>query len=85
MSRSLLHDLVERLRGFQANQVKIAERLELLNRPWEENLLHWVWNGDAWSLHGYLCPPPDGRRRSVTRGGWCPGSRCGRRPRPTQT
>jgi hypothetical protein len=75
MTRSLLHDLVGRLRDFQATQIEMAERRELLNRPWEEDLLHWAWNGDDRVLHGYLCPPPDRRRRSTTKSGWCPRCR----------
>jgi hypothetical protein len=53
-----------------ALQVELHERLDLLRRPWEEELLHWAADG---SLHGRLVPPRDGRRRSTTRGGWCPG------------
>jgi hypothetical protein len=57
------------LRGSWARQVELQERLLLLNRPWEEEFLHWA-DGE---LHGSVVPPADGRRRSVTGAGWCPG------------
>jgi hypothetical protein len=58
------------LRTFWAGQVELQERLLLINRPWEEELLHWA-DGE---LHGAVAPPADGRRRSVTGRGWCPGA-----------
>jgi hypothetical protein len=73
--KAALANLVARLRELYACQTEIAERLDLLNRPWEEDMLHWAWNGGHWELHGRLSPPPDGRRRSTTRQGWCPGCR----------
>jgi hypothetical protein len=57
------------LRRFYAEQVEIQERLLLVNRPWEEEFLHW---SDG-ALHGSAVPPADRRQHSVTRGGWCPG------------
>jgi hypothetical protein len=57
------------LREVWAGQVELQERLLLLNRPWEEQFLHWA-DGE---LHGTVAPPADGRRRSVTGQGWCPG------------
>lgn len=60
------------LREFDADLTERAERRRLLLRPWEEDFLHWSSDGH---LHGRLPPPPDGRRHSVTRGGWCPGAR----------
>jgi hypothetical protein len=59
------------VREFLAVQAELHERAALLARPWEEELLHWSGEG----LHGVHPPRPDGRRRSVTRGGWCPGMR----------
>jgi hypothetical protein len=56
------------LRRLWAGQVELQERLILLNRPWEEQFLHW---SDG-QLHGTVAPPADGRRRSVTGQGWCP-------------
>jgi hypothetical protein len=47
----------------------LRERRGLQERPWEEELLHWAKDN---SLHGHFSPPPDGRRRSTTRDGWCP-------------
>lgn len=67
-----LGGLVTRLRAFNAAQVEAQERLWLLNRPWEEDMLHWVYDGQKWQLHGHL-PPSSRRRHSVTPGGWCPG------------
>jgi hypothetical protein len=57
---------------FLAGQCELQERLALINCPWEEEFFHW---GSDGALHGHLAPPADGRRRSVTRGGWCPGAR----------
>lgn len=48
----------------------LRERRALADRPWEEDLLHWARDG---SLHGSVPPPADGRRRSTTSDGWCPG------------
>lgn len=50
-----------------------GERMWLLNHPWEEEFLHWVGQGEHRRLHGHVAPPSDGRRYSVTRGGWCRG------------
>jgi hypothetical protein len=75
MKASLLADLVAKLRDLHARQTEIAQRLDLLNRPWEEDMLHWSWNGERWELHGRRSPPPDGRRRSMTDQGWCPACR----------
>jgi hypothetical protein len=63
-----------RFRDFLATQAELAERQDLLNRPWEEEFLHWACDDREWHLHGHLTPPP-GRRRSTTRAGWCPGLR----------
>lgn len=57
-----------------AEYTEFHERKGLLQRPWEEELLHWSFNGQRWELHGHL-PPPRGRRRSSTSSGWCPGAR----------
>ncbi len=62
------------LRDAAADHAEAHERLALFNRPWEEDYLHWVGEGAERHLHGSV-PPPDGRRRSVTRGGWCLGQR----------
>lgn len=59
------------LRRFWSEQSELQQRMALLNRPWEEEFLHWVGEGPSRRLHGHLQPPPDGRRRSVTSGGWC--------------
>lgn len=55
------------------------ERRVLINRPWEEEFLHWVREGDGWHLHGQL-PPPRHGCRCPTSGGWCLGR--ARRPKP---
>jgi len=62
--------IVSRLRGFNAAQVELWERWLLLNRPWEEEWLHWAPDG---SLHGNVPPPKGHGRHSVTTSGWCPG------------
>jgi hypothetical protein len=59
------------LRRFHDEQVEMNERLWLLNSPWEEEYLHWAADG---TLHGRFEPPP-GRRRGVTKHGWCIGLR----------
>ena len=74
-----------RLREFVAVQEELTRRRQLLDRPWEEDLLHWhrdgEGDGDGWSLHGTVPPPRDGRQRSTTPQGWCPASvPRGRRP-----
>jgi len=60
------------LRELDAEVTELHERQRLYNRPWEEEFLHWAFDGREWQLHGHLAPPADGRRRSVTRNGWCP-------------
>jgi hypothetical protein len=55
------------VRDFWAGQVELHERMALLDRPWEQETLHWA---DG-TLHGRVAPPADGRRRGVTSGGWC--------------
>lgn len=66
---------LRRLREAQALQVELQERLMLRQQPWLEELVHWAYDGEEWHLHGHRLPPADGRRRSVTRSGWCPGLR----------
>jgi hypothetical protein len=61
------------LREFDAEVTELHERQRLYNRPWEEEFLHWAYDGQTWQLHGRLTPPDDGRRRSVTKNGWCIG------------
>jgi hypothetical protein len=62
---------VRSLRFFFEMEAMIDERLALLERPEEEDLLHW---SRSEKLHGCLLPPADGRRHSVTSDGWCPCS-----------
>lgn len=64
--------LLRRLREAHDAQVELQERAWLRQEPWLEELLHWSYDGERWRLHGSLVPPPNGRRRSVTRSGWCP-------------
>ena len=65
--------LLGRLREASAAQSELHERAMLRREPWLEELLHWSHDGGEWRLHGTRIPP-DGRRRSVTRSGWCPRS-----------
>ncbi len=67
-----------RIREFLATQHELAQRQALLDRPWEEDLLHWAFDGREWHLHGHLAPPPNRRRYSTTTSGWCPGLRVAR-------
>ncbi len=62
---------IRRLRDALADYRRLLERQALRDRPWEEDFLHWAWDGDSWQLHGHHVPPP-GRRLSVTSEGWCP-------------
>lgn len=52
---------------------ELGERRVLLDRPWEEEFMHWVHDERGWHLHGHLPPPARRRTRSVTARGWCPG------------
>ncbi len=61
------------LRRVSGEVRELEERRALLDRPWEEEFLHWAHDGRAWHLHGHLTPPPRRRTRSVTSRGWCPG------------
>lgn len=73
--RARLRAAAGALRRFWSEQSELQQRMALLDRPWEEEFLHWVGEGDSRRLHGHL-PPPNGRRRlSVTSGGWCTGLR----------
>lgn len=71
-ARVLWQRIWRAVRKFNAEQIELHERLLLINRPWEEEYLHWAYDGRQWQLHGYRVPP-DGRPRSVTSTGWCPG------------
>lgn len=76
---SMLRRLVQRLRQGLGDLHEIEERRVLLDRPWEEDFLHWARDEGGWQLHGRFVPPPRRRTSSVTTRGWCPGlSRPGR-------
>jgi hypothetical protein len=62
------------LRRSWRDYAEISERRALLNRPWEEEFVHWAFDGQQWHLHGHLIAP-GGRARSTTSSGWCPGLR----------
>ena len=70
-----VRDVGRRLAEFHATQVELQERALLRSSPWLEELLHWSFDGEEWHLHGHVAPPPDGRVRSVSGTGWCPGLR----------
>lgn len=76
-----LSQTLHRWCAFNATQVELHERWLLRNRPWEEEYLHWSWDGEQWQLHGQL-PPPPGRQRSLTTTGWCPQARTTQRQLP---
>jgi hypothetical protein len=68
------HRLLARLLAAHAAQVEMHQRMWLLQQPWLEDLMHWSYDGGRWRLHGHVLPP-DGRVRSLTGDGWCPGIR----------
>ncbi|HKS48674.1 MAG TPA: hypothetical protein VJT49_26920 [Amycolatopsis sp.] len=76
MSTSTVHSGLSRLlallRDFLTQQTELTERRLLLDRPREEEFLHWGQDG---RIHGHLLPPPGRRRLGTTRSGWCPGLR----------
>ena len=77
---SILRAAAQNLRAYYAAYARLHERRELLNRPWEEEFLHYALDG---KLHGHLLPPPNSRGHSVTSDGWCPGwARQSSRTRP---
>jgi hypothetical protein len=61
--------LLQSWKAFFADYERVYERRQLLDRPWEEDFLHFALDG---TVHGFVAPPEDGRRRSVTADGWCP-------------
>jgi hypothetical protein len=65
-----LGDLIGRIRAVLGRLDELEQRRELLDRPWEEEYLHWAADG---TLHGVRIPPAGRRRFSTTTGGWCPG------------
>ena len=64
--------LLRGLREAHAVQNELQERALLRQEPSLEEFLHWSYDGEEWRLHGSRIPKSDGRRRSVTRSGWCP-------------
>jgi hypothetical protein len=71
----MTREFLAALREFWETQAELAERQDLLNRPWAEEFLHWAYDDRQWHLHGHLAPPPGLHRRTTTRTGWCPGLR----------
>jgi hypothetical protein len=71
--RTLLRHLAKRLHRFAADLRELQERRDLLDRPWEEEFLHWAHDEHGWQLHGRFVPPARRRASSVTSQGWCPG------------
>jgi hypothetical protein len=51
------------------DQKYLSEKQALLDRPWEEDFLHFGLDG---SIHGRFVPP-NNRRLSTTADGWCTG------------
>ncbi len=72
--RTLLRRLGKRLHQFSVDQRELEERRMLLDRPWEEDFLHWARDEHGWHLHGRFVSPPRRRASSVTSQGWCPGT-----------
>jgi len=73
--KRLASRLVAWLRERKDVQLELCERRVLLNRPWEEDFVHWAYDGSGWHLHGHLLPPRGKGRRSTTSRGWCPALR----------
>ncbi len=73
--KRLASRLVTWLRERKDVQLELCERRVLLNRPWEEDFVHWAYDGSGWHLHGHLLPPHAKSRRSTTSRGWCPALR----------
>jgi hypothetical protein len=69
---TLLRRLAKRLHRFSSDLRELGERRVLLDRPWEEDFLHWARDGQRCQLHGHLVPSPRRRASSVTSRGWCP-------------
>ena len=67
-----LRRLIDRLRQVLADVRELEERRALLDRPWEEDFLHWAGGEQGWQLHGQCIPPARRRTSSVTSRGWCP-------------
>ncbi len=73
--KPLASRLLTWLRERKDVQLELCERRVLLNRPWEEDFVHWAYDGSGWHLHGHLLPPHAKGRRSTTSRGWCPALR----------
>jgi hypothetical protein len=69
---TLHHRAAERVRRVFADVRELDERRALLDRPWEEDFLHWARDDQGWQLHGKFVPPARRRTNSVTSQGWCP-------------
>jgi len=61
--------MLDELRRLWGSYCELLERQLLQQRPWEEEFLHWSFDGRAWHLHGD--PPPNGQTRGATSGGGC--------------
>jgi len=70
-SRLSIEVVVDHARRIWAEIYEIEQRRALLNRPWEEEFLHWARDEHGWHLHGHLTPGK--HTRSVSSTGWCPG------------
>ncbi len=70
----VLRHFLARVSQASASISEAEQRRILLNRPWEEEFLHWALDGDGPHLHGRFVPLSR-RSRSVTSSGWCPGLR----------
>lgn len=64
--------LLDHVRTWWADVRELDQRLALLARPWDEELLHWAAGPQGWELHGsYL---PSSARAARTDRGWCVGA-----------
>lgn len=67
-----VHRVLSGLRRHWSAYQELRERAWLMQRPWQEEVLHWGADGH---LHGHLAPAPGARNDSTTSDGWCPGLR----------
>ncbi|MDT7709420.1 MAG: hypothetical protein QOG20_5027 [Pseudonocardiales bacterium] len=70
-----LRQILAKVSQASAAITEVEQRRLLLNRPSEEEFLHWALDEDGPHLHGRFVPQSR-RSRSVTSSGWCPGLRC---------
>ena len=64
--------ILDHVRSWWADVRELDQRLALLARPWDEELLHWSAGPRGRELHGAFVPPA--ARAACTGRGWCVGA-----------